>query len=118
MTEQEHLECEIKEYQIELQQHEEAIERLKVRIEQKEKELEKMKPPTLYKTLLQKTEYYPKVCGEICDVVEEWISKYECDYVTCEEHLKGYNALKETLNYYIRPPQELDPKNLPYFVGN
>ncbi len=37
MTEQEHLECEIQEYQIELQQHEEAIERLKVRIEQKEK---------------------------------------------------------------------------------
>jgi alpha-amylase/alpha-mannosidase (GH57 family) len=39
MTEQEHLECEIKEYQIELQRHEEAIERLKVRIEKKKKEL-------------------------------------------------------------------------------
>ena len=39
MTEQEHLECEIKEYQIELQRHEEAIERIKVRIEKKKKEL-------------------------------------------------------------------------------
>jgi hypothetical protein len=44
MTEQEHLECEIKEYQIELQRHEEAIEQLKVRIEKKKKELlKKMK---------------------------------------------------------------------------
>ncbi len=115
MTEQEHLECEIQEYQIELQQHEEAIERLKVRIEQKEKELEKMKPPTLYKTLLQKTEYYPKVCGEICDVVAEWLPPEE----TIEGwYSEGWNQCLHTIKTNLRPPQELDPKNLPYFVGN
>lgn len=102
MTEQEHLECEIQEYQIELQRHEEAIERLKVRIEKKKRELEEIKPLTLYKTLLQKTEYYPKVCGEICDVVAEWLTKYQCDYVTSAKYLQGYNALMETLKETIR----------------
>jgi hypothetical protein len=115
MTEQEHLECEIQGYQIELQQHEEAVERLKVRIEQKEKELEKMKPPTLYKTLLQKTEYYPKVCGEICDVVAEWLPN---EYISDSEYNEGWNQCLHTIKSNLRPPQELDPKNLPYFVGN
>jgi hypothetical protein len=115
MPEQEHLECEIQEYQIELQQHKEAIELIIVRIEKKKKELEKMKPPTLYETLLKKTEYYPKVCGEICDVVAEWLPN---EYISYSEYNEGWNECLHTIKTNLRPSQELDSKNLPYFVGN
>ena len=102
MTEQQDLEYEIQEYQIELQQHEEAIERLKVRIEQKEKELEKMKPPTLYKTLLQKTEYYPKVCGEICDVVEDWLPLEGCHELKSYDYSAGWNDCLQKIKENLR----------------
>jgi len=36
-------------------------------------EYKKVIPPTLHKTLLQKTEISPKVCWEICDVVRGWL---------------------------------------------
>lgn len=115
MTKQEDLECEIQEYQIELERHEQAIDRLKIWIEKKKKELEKMKPPNLYNML---DEFDDTDKTYACNVVAEWLSKHQCDYVTSEEHLKGYNFLMETLKENVGLSRELDPKNLPYFVGN
>jgi hypothetical protein len=76
LDEQGHLECEIKEIQLEIEQKAKAIGNLKGILERKEQQLREMQPQTLHKTLLQKTEIYPKVCGEICDIVRGWLIEH------------------------------------------
>jgi hypothetical protein len=121
MTEQEHLECEIQEYQIELQQHKEAIELIIVRIEKKKKELEELKmKQTPKKTLLEiivewnDDEGNPP-CEELLNRIVDWLPN---EYISYSEYNEGWNQCLHTIKSNLRPPQELDPKNLPYFVGN
>ena len=95
MTEKEHLECEIKELELEIKKHNEAIQNLnniKERRTQKLKEMgnqppyiieiggvkyrrvvEEPKLQTLYKTLIQKTGISRQGCENICDFVRGWL---------------------------------------------
>jgi len=122
MTEQEHLECEIQESQIELERHEEAIERLKVRIEKKKKELEELKmKQTPKKTLLEiivewnDDEENPP-CEELLDRIVDWLPNHPV--AIGKYYGEGWDDCINAIKSNLRPPQELDTKNLPYFVGN
>jgi hypothetical protein len=57
---------------------------------------EPKKPQTLHKTLLQKTEIYPKVCGEICDVVRGWLIDHTV-IETEDEEMITFTIHKEQL---------------------
>jgi len=64
--------------------------------------VEEPKPPTLYKTLLQKTEYYPKVCGEICDVVEDWLPLEGCHELKSYGYSAGWNDCIKVIRRKLR----------------
>ena len=124
MTEQEHLECEIQEYQIELQRHEESIERLKVRIEQKEEKLKEFKmKKTSKKTLLEiitewnDNEENPP-CEDLLNRIVEWLPNEYNGYGASSDYNIGWNQCLLSIKNNLKPPQESDSKNLPYFVGN
>ena len=41
-------------------------------------------------------------CEILVDMIERWMTQYECDYVVCAEYLQGYNALMETLKENLK----------------
>jgi len=63
-------------------------------------EYKKVIPPTLHKTLLQKTEISPKVCWEICDVVRGWLT----------DHTVIESESAETVTFTIHKDQLQIPK--------
>jgi hypothetical protein len=62
-----------------------------------------VKPQTLYEIIREwnDNEDYP-TCEELVSRIEDWISRYKCDYVVCAEYLQGYNALMETLKANLK----------------
>ena len=53
----------------------------------------KVEEPEELKTLYQmfyENDWNVRSCEVFCDIVKEWMSQYTCDYVMCEEYLKGY----------------------------
>jgi hypothetical protein len=130
MTEQEHLECEIKELELEIKSAKQTLAGIQRILEQKQrkhKEMNHRTPPKYNvdyiddKIVIVNGVQYQRVeepktktlydtiftdCPmgrqDVCDAVEKWLSQYNCDYVVCPEYLKGYNALKETLKANLR----------------
>ena len=58
------------------------------------------KPQTLYDALLD--DFDIQDCEIICNMVDNWISQRNCDYVGCANYLQGYNALMKTLKENLK----------------
>jgi len=126
MNGKEHLECEIKELELEIKKHNEAIQNLNNIKERRTQKLKEMgnqppynieiggvkyqriveeptpKPPTLYEKLELPYSTVGYMFNEgqkewICKIVGEWLSYYGYDGSYCGDYLQGYNDLLEHL---------------------
>jgi len=105
MTEQEHLECEIEEYKIELERHELIVRTLEVRIEKKKRELEELKmkqtpKKTLYDIIYEwKYNAYDPTCEELVSRIVDWLPN---EYVSYGEYNEGWNDCLKHLKENLR----------------
>ena len=44
----------------------------------------------------------PMLIDDVCSAVKRWIFQYDCDYVTCKEHLEGYEECQTVLEERIK----------------
>lgn len=61
--------------------------------------------PEELKTLYQmfyENDWNVRSCEVFCDIVKEWMSQYTCDYVMCEEYLKGYKECLTVLEENLK----------------
>jgi len=81
--------------------------------------VEKPKPQTLYDIIREwnDNEDYP-TCEELVNRIEKWLPLEGCRELKSYEYSAGWNDCLKTIKTNLRPSQELDPENLPYFVGN
>lgn len=56
---------------------------------------------TLYQMFYDE-KWTARSCSEFCDIVEKWMSQYTCDYVMCEEYLKGYKECLTVLEENLK----------------
>jgi hypothetical protein len=96
LDEQGHLECEIKEIQLEIEQKAKAIGNLKGILERKEQQLREMQPQTLYRTLLQKTQMARPGCEQVCNIVRGWLIDHTV-IETEDEEMITFTIHKEQL---------------------
>ena len=74
-------------------------------VEEFEKSKEPEEEPEELKTLYQMLDdkkHHPDTCVFICDIVQEWMSQYDCDYVTCKEYLEGYEECLTVLDENLK----------------
>jgi hypothetical protein len=64
--------------------------------------MEDPKPSTLCDTLYVRSSMSSSVCDTVIEIVEKWMSQYECDYVASAVYLQGYNALMNTLKANLK----------------
>ena len=65
----------------------------------------KVEEPEELKTLYQmfyENDWNVRSCEVFCDIVKEWMSQYTCDYVMCEEYLKGYKECLTVLEENLK----------------
>ena len=100
MTEIEHLECEIAEFKLELQQRKNSIAKLERFIKDKETELHFHIMKTEQGSLIQLLNidgYLTDNCNNICNIVNAWLpDKIDCEgddyskgWDDCIDHIKG-----------------------------
>jgi len=69
----------------------------------KYQKVEEQKPQTLLEIIREWNDDDDNPpCEILVDMIERWMTQYECDYVVCAEYLQGYNALMETLKENLK----------------
>jgi hypothetical protein len=69
----------------------------------KYQKVEEPKPQTLSNVIYNwKYETYDPSCTKLIVMIDEWLSKYNCDYVVNADYLQGYNALMDILKANLK----------------